>query len=82
MSVGRGKRDARDVQEIARREPAHLLGEVVDRVEQETFVVADGGDAPLGELDRAGDACGARADDRDGRLGGRHRAIVFGCGRA
>src|SRR5262249_16834846 len=58
--------NARDVQEIACREPAHLLGEVVDRVEEKSLVVAKSLDAEPLELDRTGDSRWTGADDRDG----------------
>ena len=66
VGVGDGEGDPRDIQEVAGREPAHLLGEVVDGVEQESLVVADGRDAAVAELDRAGDPGRAGADDRHG----------------
>ncbi len=63
MGLRRDERDARDVEKVARREPAHLLGEVVERVEQAAPVVADGVYSDARKLDRARDAGRAGADD-------------------
>ena len=66
MRVGRPERHAGDVEEVARGEPAHLLGKALDRVENAAAVVADGVDAEAAEFDHARDPGrpGARNDDR------------------
>ena len=81
VGLGSGEGDAGDVQEIAGREPAHLLGKMVERVEQKPLVVADRLDAPFPELDRAGDARRSCADDgnRGPVLG--HRPHFIGVAR-
>ena len=65
MRLGRREGNAGDVQQVAGREPAHLLREVEDRVEDPAAVVAGRGDSAPAELDRAGDARRPGADDRD-----------------
>ena len=66
MSVGNAEGNTGDVKEVTRREPAHFLGEVVDRVQDVSPVVADRRDPPIPELDRAGDTGRSGADDCNG----------------
>src|SRR6185436_13514685 len=67
VSLRRRERHARDVEQVARGEPAHLLRKVVDRIQDRSTIQTDRSDASTAQLDGTGDPGGPGADDGDRR---------------